>query len=237
MKQIIALAALTALAACSGSEQTPAPETTAEQTETVDQTAQEPVTDVTTEADGDTAITTEDAADELDNAVDEVAQTAEEMTEKAHETMAEINAQSNEVSGDDMENALGESMNEALQGISGMAQNAQNAVEVTSEAAGVPIDESYEGTLTGNEFTDYEVTAIEGHTMKVALQSDASAYFNVLPPDSQDEAIFTGSQDGETFEETLEATGAYTVRVYLMGADRDGTEPRNYVLDIDVSRE
>ena len=41
-----------------------------------------------------------------------------------------------------------------------------------------------------------------------------SAYFNVLPPGSE-EAIFTGPTAGAHFEGTLPQDGDYRVRVYL----------------------
>lgn len=80
------------------------------------------------------------------------------------------------------------------------------------------------GSLKGDLTRDYVVRASAGQTMTVTLSSpNKSAYFNVLPPGSADEAIFIGSTSGDRFTRRLPSSGAYTVRVYLMrNAARQG---------------
>jgi len=72
------------------------------------------------------------------------------------------------------------------------------------------------GTVRGYETVDYIVGARAGQSMSVSLNtSSTSAYFNVLPPRSQ-EAVFNGSIAGSRFDRRLQDTGDYRVRVYLM---------------------
>ena len=93
------------------------------------------------------------------------------------------------------------------------------------------------GRIKGDETVDYILNAQKGQSMVVILEaSNTSAYFNVLPPGS-DEAIFIGSTSGNRYEGTLPANGDYTVRVYLMrNAARRG-ETANYTISFGVSGE
>jgi hypothetical protein len=64
--------------------------------------------------------------------------------------------------------------------------------------------------------------------------SNPSAYFNVMPPGS-DEAIFIGSTSGNEFTTDLEASGVYRIRVYLMRSAARRNESVSYTLDVAVS--
>lgn len=90
------------------------------------------------------------------------------------------------------------------------------------------------GTLRGYDTIDYVVGAQAGQTMSVSLQAtNASTYFNVLPPRSQ-EAIFNSSLAGGRFSRRLGDTGDYRVRVYMMrNAARRG-ERTSYSLAVAV---
>ena len=71
------------------------------------------------------------------------------------------------------------------------------------------------GSIKGDQTVDYKLRANAGQTMVVKFKpSNASAYFNVLPPGSK-EAIFIGSTLGnDFFSGQLAASGEYTIRVY-----------------------
>jgi hypothetical protein len=72
------------------------------------------------------------------------------------------------------------------------------------------------GSLKGYDTVDYIVGARAGQSMSVSMQtSSTSAYFNVLPPRSE-EAVFNGSITGSRFDGRLKDSGDYRVRVYLM---------------------
>ncbi len=76
-------------------------------------------------------------------------------------------------------------------------------------------------TTKGDQDIDYLLGAAAGQTMKVTLDaSNTSAYFNVLPPGSQGEAIFVGSTSGNSFSAPLASSGDYTVRVCGFGVIR-----------------
>jgi hypothetical protein len=92
------------------------------------------------------------------------------------------------------------------------------------------------GTLKGDQTIDYKLGAKAGQTMRVTLKSsNASNYFNVLPPGSNDVAVFVGSTDGNEWKGQLAADGEYTIRVYLMrNAARRG-EKANYTLTVGIT--
>ncbi|PRY25981.1 hypothetical protein CLV78_10174 [Aliiruegeria haliotis] len=95
------------------------------------------------------------------------------------------------------------------------------------------------GTIKGNEYFDYTLGAQAGQKMFVELNVDATngngtAYFNILPPGSEGEAIYNGSMDGTSTTIELPEDGTYTVRVYLMGNDRDTDKTVGYNVDLSI---
>lgn len=92
------------------------------------------------------------------------------------------------------------------------------------------------GTLKGSQTIDYKVGAKAGQTMTVALKTTSgSNYFNVLPPGSNDVAVFVGSTDGNDWTGKLEADGTYTIRVYLMRNAARRNESANYTLTVGIT--
>ncbi len=93
-----------------------------------------------------------------------------------------------------------------------------------------------QGNVTGQGYYDYLLGAKAGQTMGVSLITDGSAYFNILPPGSNDVAIYNSSIEGnDATGIKLPASGDYTIRVYLMGADADGGATVPYTLSIGIS--
>ncbi|WP_171132029.1 MULTISPECIES: hypothetical protein [unclassified Ruegeria] len=95
------------------------------------------------------------------------------------------------------------------------------------------------GTITGDEYFDYRLGASAGQEMFAELQvSDTNGngviYFNILPPGSDGEAIYIGSINGNTARVDLPESGDYTIRVYLMGNDRDTGKTVGYNLDLSI---
>ncbi|MCA0908031.1 hypothetical protein LCM27_16650 [Ruegeria marisrubri] len=95
------------------------------------------------------------------------------------------------------------------------------------------------GTISGDEYFDYSLGAKAGQEMFADLQvSDTNGngviYFNILPPGSDGVAIYNGSIDGNTARITLPDDGDYTIRVYLMGNDRDTGKTVGYNLDLSI---
>jgi hypothetical protein len=92
------------------------------------------------------------------------------------------------------------------------------------------------GSLKGDQIVDYTLRASAGQAMVVRFKpSNPSAYFNVLPPGSE-EAIHIGSSAGNDFSANLPASGEYRVRVYLMRNAARRNESVNYTLEVAVSR-
>lgn len=92
------------------------------------------------------------------------------------------------------------------------------------------------GTITGDQTIDYKLRARAGQTMNVSLKtSNGANYFNVLPPGSNDVAVFVGSTSGNEWTGKLEADGEYTVRVYLMRSAARRDEKASYTLTVGIT--
>jgi len=90
------------------------------------------------------------------------------------------------------------------------------------------------GAIKGDQTIDYVLGAKAGQTMSVSLKSsNASSYFNVLPPGS-DAAIFIGSTSGNDFTGALPVDGDYRVRVYLMRNAARRNETAQYTLNVGI---
>lgn len=90
------------------------------------------------------------------------------------------------------------------------------------------------GSVTGSHHHDYVLGARAGQTMSVSLVNKGSTYFNILPPGSQDVAIFIGSMYGENASVRLPSDGDYRIRVYLMGDDKDSGRTVPYTLSVTI---
>jgi hypothetical protein len=91
------------------------------------------------------------------------------------------------------------------------------------------------GKVTGDETVDYVVRAGAGQTITVSLKpSSPSNYFNVLPPDSADVAMYAG-QTGDDYTSMLPADGDYKVRVYLVRAAARRNASSTFTLTIGVT--
>jgi hypothetical protein len=95
---------------------------------------------------------------------------------------------------------------------------------------------SLQGTLKGDQIVDYLLPVATGQSLQVHLRPDNLAgYFNLLPPGSQDVAIFIGSTAGNDFADTLTVSGIYRIRVYLMRSAARRNETLNYALEVSLS--
>ncbi|MEX1324984.1 MAG: hypothetical protein AB1Z21_12460 [Synechococcaceae cyanobacterium] len=96
------------------------------------------------------------------------------------------------------------------------------------------------GTITGREYIDYKLTARQGQKMFAELtvsgtNGNGSVYFNILPPGSTGEAIYIGHMDTDkTAIVDLPDSGTYTLRVYLMGNDKDAGKTVGFNLDLSI---
>ncbi|MEM7089293.1 MAG: hypothetical protein AAF496_06930 [Pseudomonadota bacterium] len=95
------------------------------------------------------------------------------------------------------------------------------------------------GSVTGNTYFDYILGASSGQEMFADLavtktNGNGVIYFNILPPASDGVAIYNGSVDGNTARISLPEDGDYTIRVYLMGNDRDTGKTVDYNLDLSI---
>lgn len=96
-----------------------------------------------------------------------------------------------------------------------------------------------EGSITGDEYLDYRLGAKAGQALFVEMtrdgtDPDGAPYFNILPPGSDNEAIFIGSMDGSTTTVDLPEDGTYTIRVYQMGDAADSGATTPFFMDLSI---
>jgi hypothetical protein len=90
-----------------------------------------------------------------------------------------------------------------------------------------------EDSIKGYEGVDYVLGAKEGQLMNVSMATDnGAAYFNIIAPGKENEAMFIGSTSGNQFEGPLPASGDYKIRVYLMRSAARRDEVANYRLEM-----
>jgi hypothetical protein len=92
------------------------------------------------------------------------------------------------------------------------------------------------GRIKGSVDHSYIVSARAGQTLTVNFKpTNASAYFNILPPGSNGDAMFIGSSAGNRFSGPLTVTGLHTVQVYLMRNAARRNETAAYSITIGVT--
>lgn len=90
--------------------------------------------------------------------------------------------------------------------------------------------------IKGDKTIDYLLRARAGQEMHVKLETRHKAtFFNVLPPGSNDEAIFIGQINGNEWRGALPADGEYRVRVYMMRSAARRNETANYTLAVGIT--
>lgn len=99
---------------------------------------------------------------------------------------------------------------------------------------------SITSSIAGRQSKNYTLKAAAGQTMNVILSSDNTEnYFNIYAPGKGpgDEAMFTGSINGNRYTGTLPATGHYTIQVFMMRSAARRNETANYTLKLDITGE
>ncbi|MGV0951637.1 MAG: hypothetical protein ACOYB3_13275 [Azonexus sp.] len=92
------------------------------------------------------------------------------------------------------------------------------------------------GQVKSDHYIDYQVRAGAGQALSVEMKtSNASSYFNILPPGSGDVAMFIGSTSGNRFSGVLPTDGDYHIRVYLMRNAARRNELANFTLIVGVT--
>lgn len=106
---------------------------------------------------------------------------------------------------------------------------------ITSNVALVRGSATINGTIVGEQTRDYVVRANAGQELRVTKTGAPIVYFNILPPGSNGESIFTGSNEGNQFGGTLSAAGTYKIRVYQMRATARRGERGSFRLAISLT--
>lgn len=90
-------------------------------------------------------------------------------------------------------------------------------------------------SISGDQTIDYTVRASQGQRLNVTLTNISNdAFFNVLPPGSQDEAIFIGQNEGNNCSIILPSSGTYKIRVYQMRSSARRGEKASYSLSVSI---
>lgn len=90
-----------------------------------------------------------------------------------------------------------------------------------------------EASIKGRQTVDYVVGAKAGQTMNVSLATQHGAtYFNILAPGENEVAFFNGSVSENQYEGTVQATGDYKIRVYMMRSAARRKEVARYRLEM-----
>lgn len=92
------------------------------------------------------------------------------------------------------------------------------------------------GKIHGYRYIDYQLQASAGQNMKASMQAGNLAnYFNILPSDSDDAAMYIGQTGANRFDGILPADGTYTLRVYLVRAAARRKEVSDFTLSVAVT--
>jgi hypothetical protein len=94
------------------------------------------------------------------------------------------------------------------------------------------ISRTFQGTLRGREYIDFQIAAGAGQRLGVTLKrGNAMNYFKNMAPGAN-EALLIGSTSGHQARRILAADGVYTIRLYLMRAAARRNEHSDYELNI-----
>jgi len=89
------------------------------------------------------------------------------------------------------------------------------------------------GTISGEQYVDYQIRLGANQLFTVSMTGlGGSPYFNVMEPGSNGQAIFVGSNSGNSFSATTGRAGVYTIRVYQMRATGRRGEIARFALSV-----
>lgn len=112
------------------------------------------------------------------------------------------------------------------------AADTDRTVKLVASANGA-MSTTLKGRVKGNRYIDYQLRAAAGQRLKASLKSNNGMnYFNILPPGSNDAAMFIGSTSGYAFDGLLPDDGIFTVRVYMMRAGARRNEQSDFRLSL-----
>ncbi len=126
----------------------------------------------------------------------------------------------------------------ALVAVATLPAHAQLTSDVTFEPgkSGATLN----GAITGQDYLDYRLEAKAGQSLTYELKvaetnGNGTIFVNLLPPGSNDVAIYIGSMDVDASETiALPEDGVYTLRTYLMGNDADTGKTVGYAIDLSI---
>jgi hypothetical protein len=91
------------------------------------------------------------------------------------------------------------------------------------------------GKIKGDDTMDYVIRANAGQTLIVDIKGGKpTPYFNIMPPGSTWETVFTGSSDGFNYKGVLDKDGDWMIRVYQMGNAKDANKTNSFKLSISI---
>jgi hypothetical protein len=93
-----------------------------------------------------------------------------------------------------------------------------------------------EAKIKGYDTVDYLLGARAGQHMQVSLATKHTAtYFNILAPGESEEALFNSSMSENQYEGTLQKSGDYKIRVYMIRSAARRNEVAQYRLQVGIN--
>jgi len=166
-------------------------------------------------------------------------QETKDKMESAGEAVVEDAKDAAEKVGEAAEKA-GEAVGDAAEKTGEAVKDAADAVSDEIKKVRVQFDsgassKTVESSITGRETVDYLLNVKEGQPMNISMATqNTSAYFNIMEPGEENEAIYNGSINGNQFEGTAAKSGDYTIRVYMMRSAARRGEKADYRLEMIV---
>jgi hypothetical protein len=140
----------------------------------------------------------------------------------------------------DAAESVGEAAEKTGEAMKDAAEEVKEAVSDEIKKVRVQFDsgansKTVEGSITGREGVDYTLNVKKGQPMNISMATqNTSAYFNIMEPGEEYEAIYNGSINGNQFEGTAAKNGDYTIRVYMMRSAARRGEKADYRLEMIV---
>ena len=131
----------------------------------------------------------------------------------AEEAVVEETKQAAEKVGEAAESA-GDAVKEAAEDVADAVEDGIEKVRVQFDAG--TSSKTVESSITGRETVDYLLNVKEGQPMNISMATqNTSAYFNIMEPGEENEAIYNGSINGNQFEGTAaEKRGLHNPGLY-----------------------
>lgn len=114
----------------------------------------------------------------------------------------------------------------------GETQRVEKTIHFANGASSATVN----GEIKGYASIDYRLNLAAGQQLRVGMVgSNGANQFNILPPGSNDVAMFSDGYAENPFSGLLPVDGTYTIRVYLMRSAARRNESSRFSLSVEVT--